>query len=283
MSRIFIVATCMVYMASPARAQVFAQADTVLQDSLLLEAVRLATEGQGDSARALVRSRIAALSPSDSLYPAALFTAGVVAANSDTAISYFRQVSIEHSRSPWADQALLRMAELRFAGGELAAAARAAEQVLRDYPFSDVRPQAAYWAGRAYLELGNTETGCPLLQRAREDAGDDVELGNRSVYYLQRCPGVGTTSDSSRSQRVQRQPGARTYFSVQVAAVSNVAAANEVMQTLHEQGYESHVVRDEDGLFKIRVGRFAQKSEAQSLVTELKGKLGGQPFVVEES
>jgi tetratricopeptide (TPR) repeat protein len=283
MSRIFLVATCVVYMASPASAQVFAQADTLLQDSLLLEAVRLATEGQGDSARALVRSRISELSPTDSLYPAALFTAGVIAANSDSAISYFRQVSIEHSRSPWADQALLRMAELRFAGGELAAAARAAEQVLRDYPFSDALPRAAYWAGRAYLELGNAETGCPLLQRASEEAGADVELGNRSRYYLERCPGIGTTSDSAASQRDQRQPGSRTFFSVQVAAVSSVAAANELMQTLHHEGYQSHVVRDEGGLFKVRVGRFAQKSEAQSLVAELKSKLGGQPFVVEES
>jgi tetratricopeptide (TPR) repeat protein len=283
MSRMFIAGALILYMATPTSAQVFAQADTVLQDSLLLEAVRLATEGQGDSARALVRSRTSELSPMDSLYPAALFTAGVVAGNSDSAISYFRQVSIEHSRSPWADQALLRMAELRFASGELAAAARSAERILLDYPFSDVLPKAAYWAGRAYLELGDAERGCPLLQRAGENAGNDIELGNRSRYYLQRCPGMGATTDSAVHRRDQGQPGTRTFFSVQVAAVSSVAAANEMMQALHDQGYESHVVRDEDGLFKIRVGRFADRSEAQSLVAELKSKVGGQPFVVEGS
>jgi hypothetical protein len=199
-----------------------------------------------------VRSRITQLSPRDSLYAAALFTAGVVAASSDSAITYFRQVSIEHSRSPWADQALLRMAELRFASGELTAAVRSAERILLDYPFSDVLPKAAFWAGRAYLELGDTESGCPLR-------------------------------DSTGRQPEPDPPGSRTFFSVQVAAVSSVAAANELMQTLHGQGYESHVVRDEDGLFKIRVGRFAQRAEAQSLVAELKGKIGGQPFVVEGS
>jgi hypothetical protein len=231
----------------------------------------------------LVRSRITQLSPRDSLYAAALFTAGVVAASSDSAITYFRQVSIEHSRSPWADQALLRMAELRFASGELTAAVRSAERILLDYPFSDVLPKAAFWAGRAYLELGDTESGCPLLQRAGDTAGDDVELGNRSLYYMQRCPGIGADRDSTGRQPEPDPPGSRTFFSVQVAAVSSVAAANELMQTLHGQGYESHVVRDEDGLFKIRVGRFAQRAEAQSLVAELKGKIGGQPFVVEGS
>ncbi len=283
MSRTLVTAALIVVLAAPAAAQVFAPADTVLKDSILLEAVRLATEGQGDSARALVTLRLTQLSPGDSLYAAALFTAGVVSASSDSAISYFRQVSIEHSRSQWADQALLRMAELRFANGELAAAARSAERILLDYPFSDVLPKAAFWAGRAYLELGDAATGCPLLQRAGDSAGDDVELGNRSRYYMQRCPGAGAAPDSAGPQRDERRPSSGTFYSVQVAAVSSVTAANEVMQSLHDQGYESHVVRGEDGLFKIRVGRFAQRSEAESLLAELKRKLGGQPFVVEGS
>jgi hypothetical protein len=69
------------------------------QDSVLRAAVQMETEGRGDSARAIVRARLAALGPTDSLYPEVLFTAGVVAGNADTASTYFRRVSIEFARS----------------------------------------------------------------------------------------------------------------------------------------------------------------------------------------
>ncbi len=247
------------------------------QDPLLREAVRLATEGQGDSARVLVSTRIGELSPADSLYPEALYVAGVVAENSDSALAYFRRVSIEFSRSEWADDALLRRSELAFAAGELSAAARYSETILLDYPFSDALAMAAYWAGRSNLELGQADTGCGQLRRAEESAGEDVELANRARYFLQRCAAMEVGSDSAREQ-----VRARPIYSVQVAAVQSAAAANELMQRLHGEGYDSHVVRDEDGLLKVRVGRFAQRTQAQQLVAELRAKLGGQPFVVEE-
>ena len=280
MSRILPLVALSVCLGSPLSAQATAWVprDTLVKDSLLMTAMHLATEGLGDSARSLVRRRIADLSRQDPLYPGALFTAGVVADNSDSAMSYFRTVSIEYPRSEWADRALLRMAELRFAAGELRSAARSAERVLLDYPFSTVLPRAAFWAGRAYLELGEIDTGCELLRRAGETATDDIELTNRSWYYLQRCPGIAPEAAAPTTVA-----GTRAFFSVQVAAVSSAAAADEIMQGLHRQGYEPHVVRSTDGLLKVRVGRFANKADAQALATELKGKIGGSPFVVEGS
>jgi cell division septation protein DedD len=69
---------------------------------------------------------------------------------------------------------------------------------------------------------------------------------------------------------------------VQVAAVQTATAADEVMRTLHAAGYDPHVVRDTDGLFKVRVGRFAGRQDAQHLAGDVRSKLGGSPFVVEE-
>jgi len=80
---------------APAAAQQFT-------DSTLALAVRLVTEGQGDSARALVRAELATTNRSDSLYPEALFAAGLVAEHLDSALAAFRRVAIEFSGSPWA-------------------------------------------------------------------------------------------------------------------------------------------------------------------------------------
>ena len=81
---------------------------------------------------------------------------------------------------------------------------------------------------------------------------------------------------------MQPPAGTQTVYAAQVAAVQNALAADELMRQLHAAGYDPHVVRGADGLFKVRVGRFPERSAAQRLVGELRQRLGGSPFVVEE-
>lgn len=262
-----------------ASSPVLAQQDSLFPDSVIREAVRLATEGQSDSARALVRSRLAALSPQDSLYPLALFAAGVVAQVQESALTYFRRVSIEYNRSPWAPAALLRLAQFAFARGDWNGALRNAEKVILDYPSSRDRPVALYWAGRAQLELGDLARACRLFEQAEAEAGSEVETANRARFYLQRCR---TAAAPDTAVQPPGAPSGAVSFSVQVAAVQSPVAADELMRSLRARGYEPRVLRDTDGLFKVRVGRFRTRDEAQRLAAELRRWLGGNPFVVEE-
>jgi hypothetical protein len=198
-------------------------------------------------------------------------------------MNYFRRVSIEYAASAWADRALLRLAQLAFAGGDASASLRAAEKILTDYPASDVLSEAQFWAGRSLLELGNPQDGCLHLADAEAGAGENVELTNRARYQLQRCAALarGDSTSADTTAAPAPQPG-RPVYTVQVAAVGAAVAADELMRSLHDAGYDSHVVRAPDGLFKVRVGRYGGRQEAQRMATELKSKLGGQPFVVEE-
>lgn len=252
--------------------------DTMQGDTLLLMAIQLASEGQGDSARAIVRRRMASTSPSDTLYSEILYTAGVVAGNADSARMYLRRVSIEFPRSTWADKALLRLAQLAFATGDVTAARRAAERVVEDYPTSPVLADAAFWAGRAHFEQGNVEEGCRYLARAETAASHNFELTNRIRYYRQRCAAMAVTRDTLARDTIE--PGLVTY-AVQVAAVGNPKAADNVMRQLAGNGFDPHIVAD-GGLFKVRVGRFATRAEADALVARLKTAIGGSPFVVVE-
>jgi tetratricopeptide (TPR) repeat protein len=271
MRRGLIVITCALLAARPAAAQTFT-------DSTLAMAVRLVSEGQGDSARALVRATLAGLPRTDSLYPEALFAAGMVADSLGGALAAFRQVSLDYSNSPWAAQALLRIAQLSFAAGDLATAERSADRVLTDYPLSNVRAQAAYWAGRIRIAEGRTQEACQYLQQAATEAGTDIELANRARYHLQRCETPAAPADTTT------KPVARTttVYAVQVAAVGSATAADELMRSLSAAGYQSRVVREADGLFKVRVGPFATRAEAQRLQADIKRKVGGSPFIVEE-
>ncbi len=252
----------------PAVAQTFS-------DSSFARAVRLVTEGQGDSARALVRVRLAAIPRGDSLYAEGLFAAGLVAAQMDSALAAFRRLSIEYSQSPWADDALLRMAQLSFAARDLATARRSADRVLADYPFSDVRAAAAYWAARVRLEEAQLAEACPLLDQAVREAGDDVELANRARFYRQRCTGAALTDTATPV----RPPSLA--FAVQVAAVGSAAATDDMMRQLATAGYQPRVVFD-GGLYKVRVGQYATREQAQRAQADLRRRFGGSPFVVEE-
>jgi len=252
--------------------------DTMQGDPELLMAAQLASEGLGDSARAIVRRRMAITPTSDILYPEILFTASRVAGNADTAMLYLRRVSIEFSRSKWADQALLRLAQLAFATGDITGARRAAERIVEDYPTSEVLADAAFWAGRAYFEQQDVEGGCRHLARAEAAATQNVELASRIRYYRQRCAAFAQAPDSTA--RDTSQPGSVVY-SLQVAAVGNAMAADNVMRQLVGDGFEPHIVT-EDGLFKVRVGRFATRAEAAELVDRVKAAIGAAPFIVEE-
>ena len=270
--------------ATSAAAQEVVPWEDVEGDSTLTVAVRLATEGQGDSARAFVRARLSQVSPNDTLYPQMLYAAGLIAADVDSATLYFRRVGIEYARSSWADRAYLRLAQIAFGAGDYAAAYRSAQRVLMDYPFSAVLPEANFWAGRAQLEIGNGADGCRLLSVAAANAVDNVELAQRARYQLQRCAAFQQAGDTLAGDSAQVQPpaGTQTVYAAQVAAVQNALAADELMRQLHAAGYDPHVVRGADGLFKVRVGRFPERSAAQRLVGELRQRLGGSPFVVEE-
>lgn len=251
-----------------------AQQDSLFADSTLNRATRLATEGQADSARALVRRRLATMRTSDSLYPAALYAAGLVAGNADSALTYFRRVSIEYSPSAWAAPALVRLAQFAYAARDFSTARVSAERVLSDYPVTPVRAQAAYWAGRARLELNDVSAACGFMQQAEAEAGVDVETANQARFYLQRCRSVAPAEAES--------PRAAPAFTVQVAAVRSAAAADDLMRRLSQYGYQPRAVREADGLLKVRVGRYTSRTEAQRIAATLKTRLGGSPFVVEE-
>jgi DNA polymerase III delta subunit len=208
----------------------------------------------------------------------ALYAANLIAADAPTVMRYLQRVVVEYDRSPWADDALLRLTQLHFAQGDPAATVQAAERMRRDYPDSPLFPRAAFPAGRAYFDLRDEARGCELIRIALGGAGDNVELRNQVSFYAARCPSAGgPTPDSGPSVRP-----APARFAVQVLAVRGTAQVDEMLTRLRGMGYASRVVRDTTGFFKVWVGPYPTREEAQRVQQQLRTRLGGQPFIVEE-
>jgi hypothetical protein len=253
-------------------------------DSLRREALSVA-QTRPDSARALLRRLLASLSPSDSLYPAVLLTAARVAADAPTVATYLQRVAIEYGRSVWADSALLLLTQLEFAQGDPAGTIQAAERLRRDYSDSPLNTRAAFWGARAYFDLKNDARGCMLLQDALGGAGNDVEFRNQVLFYASRCAGrpvAPVTIAAPDSAKGSPRPSAGSTYAVQVLAVKSAPQVDELLSRLKVMGFDARVVRDTSGLFKVRVGHYATREEAQNTQRRLKTRLGGQPFVVQE-
>ena len=264
----------------------------------LARAVRLAQDGMGDSARAVVERVLAATPSTDTLYPQILYARAVVAASPQEMRRDLQRVTAEYAASNWADRALLRLAQLDFAGSDLEGAARDLERLRQDYPTSPVYPQAAFWAARVYFDLGRPPSACRWLAEGLAQVGNDIEARNQLSFYNQRCAGVvldtakadtahvdsaakaaAPTPDTAKAAPPAPDTAAHAVFRIQVAAVNTRAAADSIAQRLKARGEDAIVVA-ENGLYKVRIGAYATRAAAAAALPAVRKKLGGQPFVV---
>jgi cell division septation protein DedD len=253
-------------------------------DPRLLGAVQLYQAGRQDSARAVVRKLLQTLPPTDSVYPQALYTAGLLAADPQTVQTDLQRVVIEYGQSSWADGALLRLAQFYWAQGDPASAVQAVERLRRDYPNSPLEARADLIAAQAYFNLKDEPSGCARLRAALASAGADVEFKNQLAFYLPRCPAVTPPVGSGATPPPDSAtaPPAAASYAVQVLAVKSATQVDDMLTRLKVMGFDARVVRDTSGFFKVRVGRYATREEAVRAQTRLKTRIGGQPFVVEE-
>lgn len=257
-------------------------------DARLVEALRLAQSGQVDSGRAIVRRLLATLSPGDSVFPQALLAAAKIAPDAQTVSSNLNRIVVEYGAGPWADDALLLLTQLYFAQHDPVQTTQTAERLNRDYPDSPFRPRANFYGGRAYFDLKNEARGCELIRNALDGAGDDVEFKNQVSFYASRCSPPATpvttttTATSTPPDTSAKVPSTPRAYAVQVLAVKSAAQVDDMLTRLKVMRFEARVVRDSTGFFKVRVGRYATREEAQRVQARLKQKVGGQPFVVDE-
>jgi len=250
-------------------------------DARLVDALKLAQNGQVDSGRATIRRLLNTLSPSDSVYPQALLAAAKIAPDAATVATNLNRIVLEYGASPWADDALLLLTQLYFAQRDAAQTIQSAERLRRDYPDSPLRYRADFPAARAYFELKNEARGCELIQEALTgaNAAGEVEFTNQVGFYASRCTGATTPPPPPTDRAAPAGP--KTY-AVQVLAVKSAVQVDDMLTRLKVMGFDARVVRDTSGFFKVRVGRYGTREEAQQTQQRLRTRLGGQPFVVEE-
>jgi tetratricopeptide (TPR) repeat protein len=180
----------------------------------------------------------------------------------------YLRVVIEGSNTPYADDALLRLGQYKYAQRDYVRAIEYMGRLRRDYPTSELGPESLLWVARAARAAGDEQRACSAANQGLSElaptANPDLEI---ALLEQQRgCREVSGT------------------YSIQVAALRDEVAAQNLARELLTMGYDAWVLNatDEDPIYRVRVGRGLIYGEAQALNERLT-RMGYSPFIVQQN
>lgn len=262
------------------------------------DVARLAQEGYGDSARASIARILSRMTETDPALPEALYASGTVARTGDSMRVLFAKVAVDFSSSPWADKALVRLAQLEYGFGNMDKVVIEITRLFADYPGSPVLATGALWGSRAAFSQQKMQLGCNWLTKGIAAVGEDLELKNQLQFAKQNCnvgPGVQyapvvqeslragpppRTAPDTTTRAPTAKPAAAAPWRVQVAAISDKSVIRRIQQRIEAAGFTAYLVPGPKGLTKIQAGPFATRVAAVAQIARLKTAIGGSPFVV---
>lgn len=189
---------------------------------------------------------------------------------------------IDHPFSPRVATALYELGMLELGRNDRDRAVTHLSQFLSAAPVDSLRVGASLALGRLLLERGELPRACAVLLVGRSEVPDAaIELKNQFEFSAGRCQGVDTTS------KIEQRPATDTVsaprrtgaFTVQVAAYDTKPSAERLATTLRGQGLEARVIGTSKP-FRVRVGRYATRAEAEAASRQVDTVAKSKSFVV---
>ena len=239
-------------------------------DTTLARIERLIVAGDRSSGRFLADSLIALLPPDSPQLADALYWRAASASSAVEAERDYLRVSIEHSLSRRAPDALLALAQLEFARGDRIAARRRLDRLLRDYPSGRHVVRASLQSGRLAIEAGEPAAGCATLNAARPLVPSvDIELRNQYDYYVAQCTQLPADTVVTPPTPAPAPATGGIQYSVQVAAFTARVEATALATRLRERGFDVRVVGTR-APYRVRVGRYLTRADATAALARMR-------------
>ena len=253
--------------ATTARAQQLPPAS----DSAIARALQLAANSDSTAARRLLDS-LATRGDSPLLRGEATYQLAFLAPSAAERERVLTGLVIDNPFSPRLPAALLSLGMLELARNDRDRAATHLTRYLSTSAAPDTgRFAASLSLGRLLLERGDLPRGCAALLIGRSEVPESaLELRNQFEFSIGRCQGVDTTTKIDTRPVVDTTPAPRRTgaFTVQVAAYDTKVAAERLATRLRGQGLEARVAGATKP-FRVRVGRYATRSEAEEASREV--------------
>ncbi|MFO7752359.1 MAG: tetratricopeptide repeat protein [Desulfobacteraceae bacterium] len=144
------------------------------------------------------------------------------------------------------------------------------DQALEDLERTLERKPGFYWAlcfqGDILARKGRTKSAVKSYKKA---AALDTDSGY-AQNQLDAMTGLSGDEDS------------KTYYTIQAGVFRKKSNAKHLNDKIAEMGYEANVLRERDGLYFVRTGRFHDAQTAKQAMEEFKRKTGMDAVIKQE-
>ena len=240
-------------------------------DSTIARALKLASDKDSTTARRLLDS-VVANGATLLVRGEALYQLSRLAPSDSARERILTTLLVDHPFSPRLPSALLSLGNLEVARNDRDGAVAHLTRYLRASTAPDTgRIGASLTLGRLLLERGDLPRGCAALLVGRSELPESaIEVKNQFEFSIGRCQGVDTSTKVDTRPVVDTTPAPRRTgaFTVQVAAYDTKAAADRLAARLRAQKLDARVVGTAKP-FRVRVGRYATRSEAEEASREV--------------
>ena len=200
------------------------------------------------------------LSDQDSNHPTALFARGLLEPNGNLAINYFNDIIQEHHNSPFADDALFRIAQYYYSLGNYKSSKNYYSLLNRHYSSSKYKDESQYLYCQCLLAQGHVDSARVFLKTFVKNVPhspyvDYAVLDLEELYsYDNKLPIVNYNAENSGK------------YSIQVGVFSDRKNAQKFLSRLSERKIPTEIVRKKVGrreLWAVWIGKFETKDKAK--------------------
>jgi cell division septation protein DedD len=173
----------------------------------------------------------------------------------------FQRLVVLYPSSPFAPQALLRLAQSAHAHGDGAAAERHVASIVRDYPTSPTRADAEAWLRSAGTPPPATEVAAPAT--TPPTSPEPVAAQPPPAQPATTQPATSVPVIQPATPREPAPADAVLDWAVQFGAFTDQDRAFALHQQLFDAGLAARLVRVAgSGFLHVRIGRFGTREEA---------------------
>jgi len=236
--------------------------------------VTLIREGQREKAKKVLLQWEKGQEASENI----LFLHGLLSLQGDSAVYYYEQLLKQYPDSKFTDDALLRLAEMKYALGLYKTAQNQFQRILTEHPQSSLRQTCHYWIGLCFQAMGKADSAVLQFQTTINDFASTnlSKLAQERLALLQM-------EESPDSKESSNEPSIR--YAVQVGAFTNQTNALLRKSFFESKGYQVDLrtkIKKDEVLYLVWVGSFTTREEARQFGENLKKRYDVKYSLVSE-
>ncbi len=187
-----------------------------------------------------------------------VYLQGRLATNANEAKQFYQTILSNFPKSEWADDALYRLYQYNYAMGLYRTASAQLQQLAKEYPESP------------YVKSIPTS---------------DMPKVDKPVSVSKEPEPTPAKTEKKSNEQIESKPLViQEKFTLQVGAFSTSVNAEKVKSTFEEKGYKVEVaskIQNGKSLYKVWVGGYRSREEAEKASKEVKSKFGLSSMVIE--